>query len=280
MPLSDGVHGYRRLDWTITTMTRQLRGLDDFEELWEHNRLLGPMYYMAWTIVGAFIFMSLFVVVLLEEVGDISKQFNIEGIVRKVAVAVRKMKLDRKNESHGLDKDVDGDDLTGIDKELSLAVKRQHEREGKSFIYGHVEAKKTSVDQLLSVLDKAAKDVGTEYCEITKQRFREIQDTVVRVSEAVTALNAHVQGDGADGWEHSRPSTRKRATSIRTLTGGVFAESADIRKILSRSRDSNVSPKDVTSLKQHLQGPASSRSSRSSISAKDVSGLKKRVHHA
>jgi len=146
-----GVHGYRTLDWTITSMTRQvctpqktkksfpdcqrclkssasimmrfffgaaylpnspvfvcvgyrgtffacgpammhervlqLRGMDDFDELWEENRLLGPMYYMAWTIIGAFIFVSLFVVVLLEEVGDISKQFNMEAIVKVVAVS-------------------------------------------------------------------------------------------------------------------------------------------------------------------------------------------------
>jgi len=65
----------------------QLRGMDDFDELWEENRLLGPMYYMAWTIIGAFIFVSLFVVVLLEEVGDISKQFNMEAIVKVVAVS-------------------------------------------------------------------------------------------------------------------------------------------------------------------------------------------------
>lgn len=31
--------------WTITTMTRQLRGLDDFDELWEENRLLGERTY-------------------------------------------------------------------------------------------------------------------------------------------------------------------------------------------------------------------------------------------
>lgn len=61
--------------------------MDDFDELWEENRLLGPIYYIAWTMIGAFIFLSLFIVVLLEEAGDISTQFNMEAILKTVAVS-------------------------------------------------------------------------------------------------------------------------------------------------------------------------------------------------
>ena len=61
--------------------------MDDFDELWEENRVLGPIYYIAWTIIGAFIFLSLFIVVLLEEAGDISSQFNMEAILKTVAVS-------------------------------------------------------------------------------------------------------------------------------------------------------------------------------------------------
>ena len=61
--------------------------MDDFDELWEENRVLGPIYYIAWTIIGAFIFLSLFIVVLLEEAGDISSQFNMQAILKTVAVS-------------------------------------------------------------------------------------------------------------------------------------------------------------------------------------------------
>jgi hypothetical protein len=64
-----------------------MRGMDDFDELWEENRVLGPIYYIAWTIIGAFIFLSLFIVVLLEEAGDISSQFNMQAILKTVAVS-------------------------------------------------------------------------------------------------------------------------------------------------------------------------------------------------
>eukprot|EP00277_Geminigera_cryophila_P013696 CAMPEP_0179454308 /NCGR_PEP_ID=MMETSP0799-20121207/38170_1 /TAXON_ID=46947 /ORGANISM="Geminigera cryophila, Strain CCMP2564" /LENGTH=458 /DNA_ID=CAMNT_0021252053 /DNA_START=324 /DNA_END=1699 /DNA_ORIENTATION=+ len=181
LAFSGGLHQYRTIDWTITTMSRQLRGLDDFDEMWVENRLLGPIYYIMWTLIGAFIFVSLFVVVLLEEMGDISKQFNMEAIVKKLAGAVNKMNLAKKNENYAPTDAIA--DLKSIDAELRGAVKRLQQKEGKSFDFGDkCELKLSSADKLLALLDKAANTASQEYCEVTKDKFREIEESVYNVA--------------------------------------------------------------------------------------------------
>eukprot|EP00277_Geminigera_cryophila_P026872 CAMPEP_0179483770 /NCGR_PEP_ID=MMETSP0799-20121207/60857_1 /TAXON_ID=46947 /ORGANISM="Geminigera cryophila, Strain CCMP2564" /LENGTH=163 /DNA_ID=CAMNT_0021297427 /DNA_START=217 /DNA_END=709 /DNA_ORIENTATION=- len=135
-------------------MSRQLRGLDDFDEMWVENRLLG------------------------EEMGDISKQFNMEAIVKKLAGAVNKMNLAKKNENYAPTDAIA--DLKSIDAELRGAVKRLQQKEGKSFDFGDkCELKLSSADKLLALLDKAANTASQEYCEVTKDKFREIEESVL-----------------------------------------------------------------------------------------------------
>jgi len=252
LAFAGGVHGYRTLDWTITSMTRQLRGMDDFDELWEENRLLGPMYYMAWTIIGAFIFVSLFVVVLLEEVGDISKQFNMEAIVKVVAKAFTGFgKGKSTKEAPGAEVVVAGNEmLTGIHAELAAAVKKQADLEGRNFDYGRPQKEQTSLDKLFALLKTKAKAANTDYCDITKQHFRELEETVQKVIDAADELNSKI-GKNPPETAKSRVQT---VASIRTLTGSVRSSSAAVQRITSaRNTGTGVSVRDVSRLRAQLR---------------------------
>lgn len=56
------------VDQLINTF-RTLRGPDYFDTMWEENRLLGPLFFFSWTLIGAFVLINLFVVVLLDSIG-------------------------------------------------------------------------------------------------------------------------------------------------------------------------------------------------------------------
>ena len=222
------VHEYRTLSWTSTSLVRQLQGLDDFEQLWESNRVLGPVYFFLWTLIGGFVLVSLFVVVLLQEAGDISRQFNLDIIVRKLAKVVRSMKLQKKNES--LDAAKADSELQGINSELETAVRRQLEKEGRAFNYAKTKEAQGSKDEFLKFLDNAAKAVDLEFCEVTKQKLREIDQIVEHAGLAVDAINQKFKPDHKD-LEKIRGRTVKTAHSIRSLTGSIAGGMADVRKL-------------------------------------------------
>ena len=78
----------------------------------------------------------------------------------------------------------------------------------------------------LEICAQKAKAANTDYCEITKQHFRELEETVQKVTEAADELNSKI-GENAPKTAVSRAQT---FASIRTLTGSVRSGSADVRR--------------------------------------------------
>ena len=84
-----GLEDFRNLEMTVYTMLRSLLGRDTFDEMWDENRLLGPLFYFLWTILGLFIMFSMMIVVLCQAIAehsgaeDVFAGFN--RVVRSVA---------------------------------------------------------------------------------------------------------------------------------------------------------------------------------------------------
>ncbi|KAJ1464677.1 hypothetical protein T484DRAFT_1868213, partial [Baffinella frigidus] len=56
--------------------------MDSFDLMWDENRLLGPLFYFLWTILGLFIMFSMIIVVLCQTISehsggdDVFAEFN------------------------------------------------------------------------------------------------------------------------------------------------------------------------------------------------------------
>ncbi len=157
LAFSDSIMGFRSLDWSVTTIYRQLRGYDNFEELREENRVLGPLLFILWTLIGAFIFFSLFVVVLLEEVGDLNKHMKLSLLFEKVADIAKGAKVAQDDGTSAAPKE----DVQGIEAELSMAVRRQSIKNGTLNVQSRPDVV-TSYDILVQNIELAAKTAGRQ----------------------------------------------------------------------------------------------------------------------
>lgn len=50
---------------------RVLLGADDFDKMWDVNRILGPLFFFGWTIAGYFILANIFIAIMAEAIEDI-----------------------------------------------------------------------------------------------------------------------------------------------------------------------------------------------------------------
>ena len=123
-----------------------------------------------------------------------------------------------------------------------------------------------------------------DYCDITKQHFRELEETVQKVIDAADELNSKI-GKNPPETAKSRVQT---VASIRTLTGSVRSSSAAVQSTyppiwllplgpvtyVSDSIFLQMSMFDTTDAARVLTGITSARNTGTGVSVRDVSRLR------
>eukprot|EP00282_Hemiselmis_andersenii_P016328 CAMPEP_0114142774 /NCGR_PEP_ID=MMETSP0043_2-20121206/18626_1 /TAXON_ID=464988 /ORGANISM="Hemiselmis andersenii, Strain CCMP644" /LENGTH=592 /DNA_ID=CAMNT_0001237015 /DNA_START=181 /DNA_END=1956 /DNA_ORIENTATION=+ len=70
LAFGDLVYSFRSVLMSMFTLQRVLLGADDFAVLWDANRLLGPLFYLGWTLASYLILANIFAAVLVEAMGS------------------------------------------------------------------------------------------------------------------------------------------------------------------------------------------------------------------
>ncbi|KNC47301.1 polycystin-2 [Thecamonas trahens ATCC 50062] len=70
------VDSYRTFTFSLLTMVRGLLGELDFESLWANNRLMGPIFYLAFVILFVFILMSVYISVIDDAYGRVQDKYE------------------------------------------------------------------------------------------------------------------------------------------------------------------------------------------------------------
>uniref|UniRef100_A0A7S3DBT8 Polycystin cation channel PKD1/PKD2 domain-containing protein n=1 Tax=Palpitomonas bilix TaxID=652834 RepID=A0A7S3DBT8_9EUKA len=75
------VYEFRNLEATIYSLYRSVLGDFDFETMYFFNRGLGPFLFFAWTLLGLFILMNMFVAILMESYEDVKEEIPKKNII-------------------------------------------------------------------------------------------------------------------------------------------------------------------------------------------------------
>jgi hypothetical protein len=88
---------YRSYEFTLYSLYRSLIGYDLFDQMYDTNRVLGPLLYSLWTLIGFFLLLNMFVAILndaimeaKEGIPKISFGNFAKGLANKWMEAIRK----------------------------------------------------------------------------------------------------------------------------------------------------------------------------------------------
>lgn len=137
---------YRNFMTTMFSLYRSLLGKDDFDRMRDVNRLLGPLLYFLWTMIGYFILLNMFIAILNDAImqvkGDVAKatmsqtfdqvaavvkafidrRLEVDDRPRQLATARQRLKemrkMKRPNEAQQLLKECLGMRVTSLSEEL------------------------------------------------------------------------------------------------------------------------------------------------------------------
>jgi hypothetical protein len=70
---------YRSYEFTLYTLYRSLLGADYFDEMYEVNRFLGPVLFIAWTLIGFFLLLNMFVAILNDAIDEVKVVYSRPG---------------------------------------------------------------------------------------------------------------------------------------------------------------------------------------------------------
>ena len=68
---------YRSYEFTLYTLYRSLLGADYFDEMYEVNRFLGPVLFIAWTLIGFFLLLNMFVAILNDAIDEVKVGYGV-----------------------------------------------------------------------------------------------------------------------------------------------------------------------------------------------------------
>eukprot|EP00293_Proteomonas_sulcata_P019790 CAMPEP_0184301842 /NCGR_PEP_ID=MMETSP1049-20130417/11947_1 /TAXON_ID=77928 /ORGANISM="Proteomonas sulcata, Strain CCMP704" /LENGTH=323 /DNA_ID=CAMNT_0026612967 /DNA_START=72 /DNA_END=1043 /DNA_ORIENTATION=+ len=82
-----GVAQFKNLRDSGISVSRLITGLEVFDTLWDENRVLGPLFFFSWTLIGGFFLLNLFIVVLVEAAAGV--EFSMEAFIRLIVKFLR-----------------------------------------------------------------------------------------------------------------------------------------------------------------------------------------------
>lgn len=64
------IREYRTVLQSMFSLQRIILGSEDFDRMWDVNRILGPLFFFSWTLVGYFVLANMFVAILVESISN------------------------------------------------------------------------------------------------------------------------------------------------------------------------------------------------------------------
>jgi len=61
---------FRSVLQSMFTLQRIILGTENFDEMWDTNRVLGPLFFSLWVLVGYFVLSNMFVAILVESISN------------------------------------------------------------------------------------------------------------------------------------------------------------------------------------------------------------------
>lgn len=86
------VAAFRTLPQTLFSLFRVLLNTDYFDEMWENNRLLGPLFYFGWTLLGFFVLLNMFVAILNDAIEEVKPSIPSISLGQMIATTLTSAK--------------------------------------------------------------------------------------------------------------------------------------------------------------------------------------------